>query len=274
MVDPLFLGPISTESLIRRAFETLLAGASTFTVVVGIVMLPSLLVSIAEVLQPATAGEPLLQPRQVIGATVVMLAGLLAQAAVIYGVFRQLRGESASIGHCFARGSRRLLPVIGATLLVGLAMLGTMFATLVPFFLLGALFPPISLLAFAGIGIIAYVYCGLFLTIPVVVTEDVGPLIALSRSWKLTDGYRGRIFFILLVIGIFNLVYGVIVLLLSGQLTDLELGLTTQLALVPVTYFGQVVMVAFASVVAAVAYHDLRAAKEGLDEDDLAAIFD
>jgi uncharacterized membrane protein len=97
------------------------------------------------------------------------------------------------------------------------------------------------------------------------VIEKPGVMASLSRSAELTGGYRWQIFGIVALVGIVGIIAQYIFRVLFGTVTVWGKLLS----------FGWlVVATSFGAVLVAVAYHDLRAAKEGTDIDNLANIFD
>ncbi len=106
-----------------------------------------------------------------------------------------------------------------------------------------------------------------FVAIPVCVVERLGPISSLGRSRRLTKGHRWKI------LGLLLLLY------LIGIITSIFLGGTfTALGGTPLAMIGALIWSAiwgtFASVVIVVTYHDLRVAKEGIDTEQIIAVFD
>jgi len=107
----------------------------------------------------------------------------------------------------------------------------------------------------------------LYVAMPVCVVERLGPVKSVGRSGDLTKGHRWKIFGLWIVIAI---VSGVMQGLLSGIAAALGGPLVARIAvLVWNALFG-----AFSAILAVVAYRDLRVAKEGVDTDQIAAVFD
>jgi hypothetical protein len=171
------------------------------------------------------------------------ILGLIAAGAFVYGVFEQLRGHPAGLGACLRVGLSRLLPVVVVGILAGIA-------TLLGF----------VLLVIPGIVIM----CMYWLAVPVAVVERRG-LGSLGRSAQLTDGNKGAIFGILLV------------LVVTERVADFAI----EKALGPDpgtagVFLPLIVTLAFGSlkaVASGVAYHDLRVAKEGVATEDLVRVF-
>ncbi len=113
----------------------------------------------------------------------------------------------------------------------------------------------------------AMVISRLFVVVPACVVEGLGPSQSMRRSSELTSGYRWRIFALWFAI------------LIAEIFVQMEL----DQAIRPFGYFSLVlasqvlwdmVVGAFAAVATAVTYRDLRVAKEGVDPDQVAPVFD
>jgi len=117
-----------------------------------------------------------------------------------------------------------------------------------------------------------------WVAIPASVVERPGVIASLKRSASLTKGHRWRIFGIYFVILITMMVASgmaqtplAVSTATSGIATEMSAIFiaTNILALLVNAFF-----VALGAVASAVAYHDLRAVKEGFDIDQYASVFD
>lgn len=106
--------------------------------------------------------------------------------------------------------------------------------------------------------------CMLYVAIPACVIEKLGVTASMSRSVALTKGYRWQIFGLFLLVVVISALGAFVFTLIGGA------GLVGQL----LAFGWQVVSTAFGAVLSAVIYHDLRMAKEGIDLDTLASVFD
>jgi hypothetical protein len=174
------------------------------------------------------------------------LFNVFAGAAVVDAAIDDMRGRPVDMQKAMRVALRRFFPILGVTAaVVGLAALG--FAVvIVP---------------------AAMVISACFVVVPVCVVEGLGPVQSMWRSAELTKGYRWRIFAVWFAI-----------LLVEGTV-QAELDQVTR----PFGYFAlvlapqvawDVVVGAFAVVLTAVTYRDLRIAKEGVDADQVATVFD
>jgi len=193
------------------------------------------------------------------------LLWIVAPLAVIDGVLRQLRGEPARLGGCLRRYFTRLLPVLGVAMLVSLAefsgmMAGSVLAGMLNF---AGLPRPLSMTML--LAIMAYIYCMFLVSVPVAAVERPGILASLGRSEVLTRGSRAALFAILLV--------ALAVQLVPLFLARIALGNRTGPAATLVMSTLAVALNAYTAVSTAVAYHDLRVAKEGVGVRELAHVF-
>ena len=170
----------------------------------------------------------------------------LANATCLYGAYQVMRGRDFSIGESLANGLRRLASVAGTSLLTGLAFMAGLMLLVVPGFIVGAM---------------------VFVALPACVIEKLGPFASFGRSRALTKGSRWKLFGLILL-AYFGLAVTAGVLggigAYAGGLVGYKVG----------TLPGTVLFTAFVSVLTAVVYHDLRVAREGVDIETLANVFD
>lgn len=183
----------------------------------------------------------------------MLLNGLLV-ATVTYGVVMQLRGTRAPLLSCIGVGLTRFLPALGVTILFYLAFVVGLILLIIP-------------------GII--IACIWFVAVPASVIEKPGIGGAFSRSSRLTEGLRGSMFaLILLVWGGEMLVSKILESRFDGPYDNLE-HLMDQLRTYAILETGaNILFSTFAAVVGAVTYAHLRRAKEGTTADELARVFD
>lgn len=171
---------------------------------------------------------------------------VFAGAAVVDVVIDDMRGRPVDMTKALRVALRRFFPALGATIaVVGLAILG--FALIiVPAAIVVSMF---------------------FVVVPACVVEGLGPVQSMRRSAELTKGSRWRIFALWFAI------------VMAEIIVQMEL----DQAIRPFGYFALVlapqvlwdmVVGAFAAVATAVVYRDLRVAKEGVDADQVATVFD
>lgn len=170
----------------------------------------------------------------------------IVQGALLYAVAERTLDHPVTLGQCF----RAVLPLtgklIGTALLVGLVVGLGMLACIVP-------------------GILFAVWWSL--AIPVVVMERQGGTAAMSRSYHLSDGYRGSLFALLLIAGLAGFVIGG-ALAFVGQAAMTVLHLSPQVVQVANQLVQQSVgmlLMPFFQAAWILMYFDLRVRKEGFD---------
>jgi hypothetical protein len=174
-----------------------------------------------------------------------MVISSLATAAVSYGVFQDLRGQRAGTIDCLVRGLASILPVVIASLAFSLIVSLASILLLIP-------------------GVL--IWLAYWLYVPAIVVEKRGIIDSFRRSAFLTRGRRWR------VVGLW-LVAGVASLLVSSGLTRVLLSATGGWRF-GALYISEAAMTAFYAAATAVSYYCLRADKEGVGIDDIAAVFD
>jgi hypothetical protein len=181
------------------------------------------------------------------GISLVLCAvfNVFAGAAVVYAAIDDMRGRPVDMTAALRVALRRFFPVLAVTAaVVALAILGLVLVVLA-----------------------AIVVTVLFVVVPVCVVEGLGPIESMRRSAKLTKGCRGRIF----TLWFATLMTEIIVQIALDQATEpfgnLALILAPQVA-------WDMVVGAFAVILTAVTYRDLRVAKEGVEADPIASVFD
>jgi hypothetical protein len=182
---------------------------------------------------------------------VTMICWAVANGAVTYGVVQVLRGRTMSIAQAGAIAVRRFLPLIGVAILVGLL------------FWLG-----IVLLIVPGL----IVYAMYYVAAPICIAEQAGVGASLSRSRFLTRGHRLQIFGAFVLIWVVWLIANIAitsaVIALAGPVT------TALRAVQVISYVVPAFLGAFNAVLVGVFYYQLRVAKDGVDIDKIASVFD
>ena len=170
----------------------------------------------------------------------------IATAALVYGVFRSMRGQLVTTSECIRVGVSRWLPVVLLSLLMAIASFIGYLLCVVPGVILA---------------------CGLFVAVPALMVEELQPIDAMQRSWSLTEGYKLALFGVVLVLGAIGLGVGMV------QMFNLSWMGETVLAQL-VQHLFAVPMTTLQAIAAGIAYYQIRLFREGLDEEELAAVFD
>lgn len=185
---------------------------------------------------------------------VTVVLAVIQAGAVTYGTVRHLSGERVRVGAMLGAGLRRGLPVVGVGFVLWLGVVVGSILLLVPgVFLLVA-------------GCVA---------VPAAVVERPGVLGAIRRSFALTRGRRwallGAGITVLILVSILSAAAQVgAMALLSVLLPPLQAARW----LIFASQLGNVLFSALPLIGIAVAYHELRVEKEGVDTAALARVFE
>jgi hypothetical protein len=214
-----------------------------FTLIAGIIGLP--IVFSGYLLLGIRSNSPF-PVSSVVGLFIAFFLQPLSTAIILYGAFQDMRGQGVRLGESIARGLARFPSLLG---LMFLSTLGIM----------------LGLIVFLVPGVILMIMW--YVAVPVCVVERAGPISSLGRSQALTKGHRWKLFGFVILIAVLGFI---------GRRISLALGAVV--AGLPGALIGEAIWQGFAqafgSVIIVVAYHDLRAAKEGIDIERIAAVFD
>ena len=169
----------------------------------------------------------------------------LGQTAIVHAAFQDVRRRPVRLAESLNTALRRFLPVLGLALVGGLLTLLGVLLLIVPGFIL---------------------YTMWFVGLPVCVVERRGPWKSLRRSRELTKGHRWKLL-------------GLTLLLIIPSFASLAIGFGLTAVASPIAgligkFIWSAIWAAFAATVVAVTYHDLRVAKEGIDIEQIASVFD
>jgi len=270
-----------TASLFARNFPT-------YFVLTAVAGTPPLLVDVLVPASPATVANPF--PNVGTAALTFVLTivvGILSQAMVLYGAFQDMRGRPVRLADCLQVGLRGFLPLVGLAIcmvaamaiyvvFIGLAAVAIVTLLQSPFWVTLAFVPlVVPLLIF---------YLMWFVTTPACVVERLGPFRSMGRSRELTTGQRWKMFGLVLAVLIPATIVAAVITAVMGSLgisANLRIGVFFDLARSQGSLAAQLVglvwtavWTAFYAVLVAVAYHDLRVAKEGVDTEQIAAVFE
>ena len=203
------------------------------------------------------------------------LLGNLVTAALVYGTVQDLKGRNVSFGECFAKGIALIFPVLGVAIVYLLVLALVAVITVVPgAIVIGLLLAATESTAIYVLGVVViltpiiYVMIMLYVTVPVAVIERAG-VGSLKRSAALTKGHRWRLFALLILFLAVAIALGMLLRLLG-----LAEGSANFVGNMVTQWVMSGLISAFSAVMAAVIYHDLRVAKEGVDTKQIAGVFD
>lgn len=178
---------------------------------------------------------------------VMLFIGLntVGEAVLLLGAFQLLRGQSIRVSEALQRAFARFFPLLGLSILYGLGLIVGTLLLIVP-------------------GVI--LLCAWAVAVPACIVEGLGPTASMGRSADLTKGYRWRIFGLLILLWVIN---GI-----GSQIIEVILRLASPWLSAAGSIIWFVAWNAYWNCVLIMAYHDLRVAKEGVDTEQIAAIFD
>ena len=234
--------------VLNRTSSVLSRNFLIFFVVIAVAHLPALLFFKSTTMTANASGSEIAVAfGMMIGGLLLMIVlSTLSQAIVLYGAFQNMRGREVSLSESLQVGLRRFFPIIGLAFLVTLLGMLAAIALIFPAFI---------------------VFTMWFVATPVCVVEQLGPWASMRRSRELTKGHRWKIF------GLF-----VLMIIISAVAGGTIQAAFTAIGGTPLALVGDVlwngVWGAFYAIAVVVTYHDLRAAKEGIDIDQIAAVFD
>jgi hypothetical protein len=227
--------------VLSRSWEIFSANFLAFFIIAAAVALPNALFFTAD-----PTATPSFDVWRVLASVLLgIVLNMIAQAMILYIAFQYLRGQPAGMADAVRKGLNRFMPIIAVSIL---AALGTG---------LGAM-----LLLVPGV-ILAIMWS---VALPACVVEGLGPIASLRRSANLTKGYRWKIFGIFLLLMVVSLVGAGLIGLLSFQLGPVVTAI--------VHFVLNAVWAAYFNSLLVMIYHDLRVAKEGVDIEQIAAVFD
>jgi hypothetical protein len=245
------LRPMSTGELLDRTFFLY---RKHFTLFVGIIALPYLILLAMQLGQVVLAGSGMVISRLVwtlIAIVMYLVALSAAYAASVVAVSAVHLERPISIGAAFSSIKGTLLKVMGIMMAVGIGVAVGFVLLIIPGILLAL---------------------GWSLAIPVAVIEGKSLNGATARSWALTKGDRGRIFVVFFLF--FVLIY--IVMLLFQVTLLIGIGMSHVaartaiprwfLVLTPVaTFMAECLVGPLATIALTLIYYDERVKKEGFD---------
>jgi hypothetical protein len=282
MLRPLGVGDVLDRTFnVYRAKPLLFIGLSAiwylllvlFFIVLAVVVFASVLAGFARQL---TTANPELIAGTIVGiigfvfiAVVVAILLFSAQsAALVHAAARRYLAKDVTIGDAFRAGLGASARLFVAGILVFLAIVA-LWAVL---FIAAALTN--QFLAFAVAFIVAIVATGYlgasWLVAPVIVVmEKMGPVAALGRAWRLSEGNRWRILAMQLLLFILNLILSIVIGALFGGFaavgsTSDQIGLSNVVQSL-VNFASTIVWAPVEWIAFTVLYYDLRVRKEAFD---------
>jgi hypothetical protein len=233
-------------SIISRSGAVLSRHFLTFFIVGVIAYSPILLMAGLRSSEPIEPSESLRQALwALLGFVLLMVLTQLGYAIILHAAFQDMRRRPVRLADSLNVGLRRFLPLLGLAFVGGVLMLLGMILLIIPGLILNSMW---------------------FVGVAACVVERLGPWASLRRSRELTKGYRWKLFGLTLLVLVAGLSSSGIASLLTA-LAGPVAGLTGQLIWTGIS-------AAFTGIVISVTYYDLRVIKEGIDIDQITAVFD
>jgi len=197
---------------------------------------------------------------------VVLSVTMVCQGLLLLGAFQRLRGQPLNVGQVLQRVFAKLGPLLGLSILWALALVVAIFFGAMLSAILGSLVGPLVLVLIpATYAVAAYIIVVWAVVVPACVVEDRGAFDSIIRSADLTKGCRWKIFGIMLLLGVLSIIAGIVQQQLIAFSQPAAGVFAVVWLLVWISYWNcNIIMI----------YHDLRVAKEGVDTEQIAAIFD
>jgi len=235
--------------VLSRAMSVLSRHFPLFFAIAFVANLPMILMTTGAATATTTT-----DPGQAIGYLALIFFGfalyfvlnILSQAVIVHAAFQAMRGRPASLAGSLGVGLARFLPLIVLALIAGILFLLATLLLIVP-----------------GLILITMWFVGT----QVCVVERLGPWTSLKRSAQLTKGHRWKIFGLMLLLIIASVIGSTLIELVLSPFGSFIL--TAGASLIWNAIWG-----AYYAVAVVVAYHDLRVAKEGIDIEQIASVFD
>jgi MFS family permease len=241
-------GDFRVGRVLNRTASVLSRNFLPFFVVIALAYLPVMLVFKGSTDLATASAEELARGAVLIGGGVLLMAVLsaLSQAVVLYGAFQDMRGHRVNLTESLKVGLRRLFPIIVLAFCVFFLATIAAIAFIFPAFMLITMW---------------------FVATPACVVERLGPIRSMGRSRQLTKGHRWKIFGLMMVMFI---AAGIAGQAIAAAFT--AMGGTTLALVGDLVWNG--IWGAFYAIAVVVTYHDLRVAKEGIDIEQIAAVFE
>lgn len=192
-----------------------------------------------------------------IGGLASVITACILQGALVFATVQDMNGQRPNIGECLATGLRSFLPLLGLSILFGIAIVFGFVFFLVPGFMM---------------------LCAWCVAVPALVADHSGVMGAFTRSSNLTRGNRWRIFGLLVVVWVIAVVISAVIGAVVGALSFGSTGLDPIAMMTsPVRIVGNALVSTLSGMVSstgvAVLYVELRRVREGAGPQWLAEIF-
>jgi hypothetical protein len=240
--DALLEAEFQIGKVISKSLSIFLRNIVAFTCIAGATMLPFVGLAAARLYGGILNKWTYI----LIGLPLTLFLMALTTAIILHAAFQHMRGRPIRLVESISCGLSRFLMLLGVMLLYGLGVILGLLLLIVPGIMLMVMW---------------------YVAVPVCVVENAGADQGLRRSAALTKGLRWKVFALLLLFYVLNVAGG-------ESLASVARTWGTYWVQIATEVVWQGLSNGFGSVLIAVAYYYLRVAKEGVDVDQIAAVFD
>jgi hypothetical protein len=182
----------------------------------------------------------------IVGGLLSFVLSMISQAVMVHAAFQAMRMRPVSLGESLKVGLARVVPVFLVAILMGLLGGLAFLALIVPGFIVMTMW---------------------FVSTPACVVERTGPWTSMKRSAALTKGHRWKVFGLLLLLVLLSAI-------VAGLLQVVLMQVGSTILVILGTLLWGALWTAYYSIAVVMTYHDLRVAKEGIDIEQIASVFD
>jgi hypothetical protein len=247
------LRPMNTSEMLDRTFFLY---RKHFLLFIGIAVLPNLVLLLFRLvligIQPSTVAPTMMRLLVLILTLLAYLVTMSAvQAATVVAVSDVHLGRTSGIGAAYAGMRDCWFDIILVIIIVGICVAFGLILLIVPGILIAL---------------------SRSLAVPVAVIEKQGPLDSMHRSSQLTEGSRGAIFVILLLVTIIDIIVSsifqvpiVIAAFLARMLGPRGFSLGIEALLQIATFLSTTLTMPLSTIAVSLVYYNQRVRKEGFD---------
>jgi hypothetical protein len=259
MTDTTASAGLDIGRVIQETFQVLGRHLVTFLILALILVgIPRALLGVVQVSMISTAvstmtfGGPVFY-WGLLGILVSVVTSVILQATIISGAASDMNGRPVSVTDSLRIGLRAFLPLIGLSIMLGIAVWFGFILLIVP-----------------GV-LMALAWC---VAVPVYVVEQPGVFESFGRSAELTRGNRLRIFGLACLFFVASIVIGIVFSIVGGVLRFATAGVFLYVQAAILSPIISAAVATLGATMSAVLYVELRRVREGVGPQGLAAIFD
>lgn len=243
----------------------------------GLGLVPALTLRFAPVIAVAIAPMFLSAITRESAWTLLYVVLEIAMASILtHAASETMSGNRTSVLASVRAGLRRTPAAIGAMLLVYMVTFALMLALWFPLGVAAFVAGPVAVIVvwLLTAALLVALYSRWFVTIPAVVVDRVGPMDALSRSAQLTEGRRGRIAALIVLLHAMPYALVIAFVIAFARRSEGRVLVDDTSSWVPVVSIALwVLYTILRAVLAAAAHHLIKRDVEAASPDELARVF-